>query len=59
MKEIARNTYPASSVHASPAVALTHPSYAKPALQAAAALHNLIAQFRLKKKQDLKRTGRA
>jgi len=59
MKMIAHNARPASSVHSSPAVALTHPSYRSPAIQAAAALHNLIAQFRLKKKQDSKKAGRA
>jgi len=59
MKTIARNVHPASSVHTSPAVALTHPSYRRPAIQAAAALHNLIAQFRLKRKRDSKKTGHA
>ena len=59
MKTIAHNARPASSVHTSPAVALTHPSYRRPAIQAAAALHNLIAQFRLKRKRDSKKTGHA
>ncbi len=59
MKVIAGNASPASSVHSSPAVALTHPSYRSPAVQAAAALHNLIAQFRLKRKQDSKKAGHA
>jgi len=59
MKTIARNAHPASSVHSSPAVALTHPSYRSPSIQAAAALHNLIAQFRLKRKQNFRKAGRA
>jgi len=59
MKALVRNTCSASSVHSSPAVALTHPSYRSPAIQAAAALHNLIAQFKLKRKQDSKKAGRA
>ncbi len=36
-----------------------HPSNAKPARQAASALLHLVAQFRLKKKKDPKRSGRA
>jgi hypothetical protein len=59
MKAFAGNTRSASSVRTSPAVALTHPSYRRPAIQAAAALHNLISQFRLKRKQDFKKTGHA
>jgi hypothetical protein len=59
MKTIASNARPASSVHSSPVVALTHPSYRSPAIQAAAALHNLVAQFRLKRKQDSKKAGHA
>jgi hypothetical protein len=59
MKAFAGNIRSASSVHSSPAVALTHPSYQRPAIQAAAALHNLIAQFRLKRKQDSRKAGRA
>lgn len=59
MKAFAGNTHPVSSVHSSPAVSLTHPSYRRPAIQAAAALHNLISQFRLKRKQDSKKAGHA
>jgi len=56
MKPCACSAQASSSVRISPVVAS---SYDKPAMQAAAALHYLIAQFRLKKKQDLKKAGRA
>jgi hypothetical protein len=59
MKALSSNAGSVSSVHSSPAVAATHPSYRSPAVQAAAALHNLIAKFRLKKIQDANKAGRA
>lgn len=59
MKELSRDTCSVSTIRISPAVAVTHPSYRRPAAQAAAALRNLVAQYRLKGQQDLKKTGRA
>jgi hypothetical protein len=47
MKTIARNSSSAS-VHITPAVALNHPSYRPPVLQAAAALRALSEKYRLK-----------
>ncbi len=47
MKTIARNSSSAS-VHITPAVALNHPSYRPPVLQAAAALRVLSEKYQLK-----------
>jgi hypothetical protein len=57
MKTIAGNS--SSSVHRTPAVALNHPSYRPPVLQAAAALRALSEQYRLKKARVRKNTGHA
>jgi hypothetical protein len=56
MKTIARNT--SSTVHITPAIALNHPSYRPPVLQAAAALRVLSEKFRLKTAK-VKKAGHA
>ena len=59
MKEIARKPVPVPLVPASPAIASMHPSYRSAAIQASAALHNLITQYRLKNARRLLKIGRA
>ncbi len=58
MKRLAENRT-TSAVRIPPAVALSHPSYQSPAVQAAAALRILAAQFTLKKIRGPKTTGHA
>lgn len=48
-----------SSVRITPFISLKHPSYRSPVVQAAAALHNLSEQYRLKKARVPKKTGHA
>ncbi len=58
MKTIITNSL-STSVRITPAIALNHPSYRRPVLQAAAALLALSEQYRLKKKIGRKNTGHA
>jgi hypothetical protein len=53
MKAITNDSL-ASSVRRTPVIALKHPSYQNPVVQAAAALRNLSEQYRLKKKKNRK-----
>lgn len=47
------------SVRIPPAIALKHPSYQNPAIQAAAALNHLSEQYKLKAKKENKKAGHA
>lgn len=48
-----------TSVRISPAVALHHPSYKRPAVHAANALHHLFEQYNLKMRRFRKKSGNA